>query len=68
MQSSLTPLLVASYKKITLIDLRYLDISYLDSTPFIDILNSSKNKDKDVDVLLLYSTLIIENHETLKIR
>ena len=66
--SSLTPLLVASYKKITLIDLRYLDISYLDSTPFIDILNSSKNKDKDVDVLLLYSTLIIENHETLKIR
>ena len=66
--SSLTPLLVASYKKITLIDLRYLDISYLDSTPFIGILNSSKNKDKDVDVLLLYSTLIIENHETLKIR
>ena len=65
--SSLTPLLVASYKKITLIDLRYLDISYLDSTPFIGILNSSKNKDKDVDVLLLYSTLIIENHETLKI-
>ena len=54
--SSLTPYLINSYKKITLIDNRYI--------------NSSNYKDliefKDQDVLFMYSTLIINNSFSLK--
>ncbi len=54
--SSLTPLLISAYSKITLIDTRYItsDI-YLD---MIDFTNQ--------DILFLYSTLIVNNSSTIK--
>ncbi|NLZ39468.1 MAG: hypothetical protein GX893_07685 [Firmicutes bacterium] len=54
--SSLAPLLLAEYQKITLIDLRYIAAHKLGE--FIDF--------KDQDVLFLYSTLILNNSEMLK--
>lgn len=54
--SSLAPLLINSYKKITLVDLRYIDYNVLH-----DYLKIDKQ-----DVLFLYSTLIINNSSTLK--
>ena len=54
--SSLTPLLTNYYKKITLIDNRYIDsINYLN---LIDI--------KEQDVLFIYGTLIVNNSGSLK--
>ena len=54
--SSLVPLLTPYYKKITIIDNRYIDSNhYLE---YIDI--------KDQDVLFLYSTLLINESFTLK--
>lgn len=54
--SSITPLLVPYYKKITLIDNRYISSSnYLKE---LDI--------RDQDVILMYSTLLINNSSSLK--
>ena len=56
--SSLTPLLIPYYKKITLIDLRYIHMDLLDE--YIDF--------NDKDILFLYSTLIINNSSILKVK
>ncbi len=56
--SSLTPLLIPYYKKITLIDLRYIHMDLLDK--YIDF--------NDQDILFLYSTLIINNSSILKVK
>lgn len=54
--SSITPLLTSYYKKITLIDNRYISSSnYLDLIEF-----------KNQDVLFMYSTLLVNNSSTLK--
>lgn len=55
--SSLTPLLIESYKKITLIDLRYIKM---------DLVKDHVDFD-DKDVLFLYSTLIVNNSNLLKV-
>lgn len=55
--SSLAPLLVPFYKKLTLIDLRYINMNLV--SKYIEI--------TDQDVLFLYSTLIINNSFILKI-
>ena len=54
--SSLTPLLLEEYSKITLVDLRYMSSDNIGD--FIDF--------KDQDVLFLYSTLVINNSNVLK--
>ena len=54
--SSLTPLLVKEYAKITLVDVRYLNLEILDR--FIEF--------GDQDVLFLYSTLVLNNSNTIK--
>ena len=54
--SSLAPLLVEGYAKITLVDIRYLQSGLLDK--FITFENQ--------DVLFLYSSLVLNNSETLK--
>ena len=54
--SSLAPLLLEAYSKITLVDLRYMSSESLGD--FIEF--------KDQDVLFLYSTLIINNSNILK--
>ncbi len=54
--SSLAPLLVSGYRKITLVDLRYISGDMIGN--FIDF--------KDQDVLFLYSTLILNNSLSLK--
>ena len=53
--SSIAPLLLENYKKITLIDLRYISSSILDK--YVDFENQ--------DVLFLYNTLIV-NQNILK--
>lgn len=54
--SSLTPLLLKSYSKITLVDLRYINSSLL--TNYIEFNNQ--------DILFLYNSTIINNCEMLK--
>ena len=54
--SSLAPLLALGYSKVTLIDIRYLPTSQLGK--YVDFTDS--------DVLFLYSTLVLNNSETLK--
>ena len=54
--SSIAPLWVEGYKKITLIDIRYLYSGMLGN--YIDFENQ--------DVLFLYSTLVLNHSETLK--
>lgn len=54
--SSLIPLLAEGYQKIILIDIRYISSNFLAN--FVDF----KNK----DVLYLYSTIVLNNGETLK--
>ena len=54
--SSLVPLLVTGYKKITLVDTRYISPKILDQ--YIDF--------ADQDVLFLYSTLLINDSFSLK--
>lgn len=54
--SSLTPLLVNNYKKITLIDNRYISSEYF--SKYIEF--------RDQDVLFLYSTLFINDSGSLK--
>lgn len=56
--SSFTPLLIPYYKKITLIDLRYMDFSIVDQYVTFE------NK----DVLFAYSTLIVNNSSILRVR
>ena len=54
--SSITPLLIPYYKKITLIDNRYINNNYFSN--LIEFTNQ--------DILFMYSTLIINNSSTLK--
>lgn len=54
--SSLTPLLIPYYSKITVVDNRYITSQYIDE--YIDFNNQ--------DVLFLYSTLIVNNSGSLK--
>lgn len=54
--SSLAPLLIEHYSKITLIDIRYIN-----STEYLEIVDFNNQ-----DVLFLYSTLIVNNSSTLK--
>lgn len=54
--SSIAPLLVQGYRTITLVDIRYLPSAMLDR--FIDFHGQ--------DVLFLYSTIVLNNSETLK--
>ena len=55
--SSIAPLLVENYKSITLIDMRYMNMNLL----------KEKVNFKNKDILILYSTLIINDSSTLKI-
>lgn len=54
--SSIAPLLVPDYAKITLVDIRYIQSGVL--SHFIEF--------KDQDVLFLYSTLVLNNSNTMK--
>ncbi len=54
--SSIVPLLIENYSKITLIDIRYIQSDFLGN--FIEFDNQ--------DVLFLYSTLVLNNSETIK--
>ncbi len=54
--SAIAPLLAEGYRKVTLIDIRYLMPDFLGN--FVDFENS--------DVLFLYSTLVLNNSETIK--
>ena len=54
--SSIAPLLLQDYAKVTLVDVRYIQIDLLEK--FIDF--------ADQDVLFLYSTLVLNNSETIK--
>ena len=55
--SSLTPLLAESYKKITLVDFRYI---------VSDVACSLINWDSTDDVLFMYSTIILNNSTSMK--
>ena len=55
--SSLAPLLIPYYKKITLIDLRYIRLDLIKN--YLDINNQ--------EILFIYSTLIINNSSILKV-
>ena len=54
--SSLTPLLLAGYKTVTLVDIRYVRSDYLDQ--FVDFHGQ--------DVLILYSTTLINGASVLR--
>lgn len=54
--SSIAPLLLEGYSKITLVDIRYIHPDYLKQ--YVDF--------TDCDVLFLYSTLVLNNSDTLK--
>jgi hypothetical protein len=54
--SSMAPLLVQGYKRVTLVDIRYLPTAMLDR--FV--------KFQGQDVLFLYSTLVLNNGQTLQ--
>ena len=54
--NSLTPLLVESYNKITLVDLRLVNHTVLEN--FVDF--------NDSDILFLYSTMVVNNSSILK--
>ena len=54
--SSMVPLLIQDYAKITLVDVRYIQIEVLDR--FLEFHGQ--------DVLFLYSTLVLNNSETIK--
>ena len=54
--SSIVPLLVQDYAKVTLVDIRYIQIDVLDR--FLEF--------NGQDVLLLYSTLVLNNSSTIK--
>lgn len=54
--SSIVPLLVQDYASVTLVDIRYIQIDVLDR--FLEF--------RGQDVLFLYSTLVLNNSETIK--
>lgn len=54
--SSIAPLFIESYRKITLVDIRYLQSSFVGR--FVDF--------NDQDVLFLYSVPVLNNSETMK--
>ena len=54
--SSLAPLLISGYKKITLIDTRYVNPRILNN--YIDFI--------DKDILFIYSTLLINDSSSIK--
>lgn len=54
--SSIAPLLISGYSQITLVDIRYIQPDYLGQFVHFD----------NCDVLFLYSTLVLNNSETLK--
>ena len=54
--SAMVPLLMADYAKVTVVDIRYIQMDVLDR--FLEF--------KGQDVLLLYSTLVLNNSETIK--
>ena len=54
--SSLIPLLLQNYETVTVVDIRYVQIDLLDR--FVDFHGQ--------DVLFLYSTLVLNNSETIK--
>ena len=54
--SAMVPLLAADYGRITLIDIRYIQADLLEK--YVDF--------TDADVLFLYSTLVLNNSETIK--
>jgi len=54
--SSIAPLFAQGYKKITLVDIRYMHPDMLEH--YVEFENQ--------DVLFLYSTLVLNNAETLK--
>lgn len=54
--SSITPLLVEQYSKVTVVDIRYISIGYL--ARLLEINNQ--------DIIFLYSTLVLNNSVTLK--
>lgn len=54
--SAMVPLILQDYAKVTLVDIRYIQIDALDR--FLDF--------QGQDVLLLYSTLVLNNSETIK--
>lgn len=54
--SSIAPLLISGYSQITLVDIRYIQPEYLEQ--FISF--------EGCDILFLYSTLVLNNSETLK--
>ena len=56
--SSLAPLLIESYAKITLVDLRYIDFTFVPQ--YVDTTGA--------DLLFLYSTGILNDSEMLKVR
>ncbi len=58
--SSIAPLLIPNYTKITLIDLRYITSDMIGKIPEIEF------KNKNQDILFLYSTPVINNSFTLK--
>ena len=55
--SSIAPLLIDNYKSITLVDMRYMNMNLL----------KEKVEFKNKDILILYSTLIVNDSSTLKI-
>jgi len=55
--SSIAPLLTPYYNKIIMVDLRYMDFKFV----------KEKLNFKDADVLFLYSTLIINSSDILKV-
>ena len=55
--SSLAPLLIDNYKKITIVDLRYMSLNVMEE--LVDFANK--------DILILYSTLIVNDSSSLKI-
>ena len=57
--SSLVPLLIEDYSKITLIDLRYVNSRYLNKI-------NDLNFDDNSDIIFMYSTLIINNSFAIK--
>ena len=54
--SAMVPLLLADYETVTVVDIRYIQMDVLDR--FVDFHGQ--------DVLLLYSTLVLNNSETIK--
>ena len=54
--SAIAPLLLNDYAKVTLVDIRYIQLDMLDR--FVEF--------RDQDVLFLYSTLVLNNSQTIK--